>query len=84
MTQESHKSAGSSSNTFARFLYHLHPVKIPEMVLDIRRTFGLGGMSLVLILLLALSGTMMLFVYRKKHQAAVPLSQPYPTWCRGN
>ncbi|MCG8632191.1 MAG: cytochrome b N-terminal domain-containing protein [Desulfobacterales bacterium] len=77
------KTSGSSFQraTFARLLYHLHPIKIPEAALDLKRTFGLGGMSLVLILLLALSGSMMLFVYkpfpREAYESVVLLQEAY-------
>lgn len=50
--------------SFINFLTHLHPRKIPGNALDITRTFGLGGMSLILILMLAFSGSAMLFFYR--------------------
>ena len=44
-------------------VFHLHPPTLPERTLRLTLTWGLGGMGLVLFLLLALSGTLLLFVY---------------------
>lgn len=48
---------------FVHLLYHLHPPRIPHAALALNRTWGLGGMCLLLILVLTFSGTLMLFVY---------------------
>ncbi|MCK5685494.1 cytochrome b N-terminal domain-containing protein [bacterium] len=45
------------------FFEHIHPRKIPAQSLDLKNTWGLGGMSLVLFFLLVGSGSLMLFVY---------------------
>jgi len=55
-----HKKAPAS---VVHLFYHLHPAKIPAAALDIRRTYGLGGMCLVLLIILAFSGSLMLFAY---------------------
>ena len=48
---------------FNNLVLHIHPRKIPVEALRITRTWGLGGISAVLFLLLALSGAMLMFVY---------------------
>ncbi len=45
------------------FLYHLHPPTIPAREASFRYTFGLGGISLLLFLALAVSGALEMFVY---------------------
>jgi quinol-cytochrome oxidoreductase complex cytochrome b subunit len=45
------------------FILHFRPVRVPARALAYTHTFGLGGMSLVLILLLVATGTLMMFVY---------------------
>ena len=42
---------------------HMRPVRLPEATLRYTHTFGLGGMSLVLVLLLMLTGILLMFVY---------------------
>jgi len=42
---------------------HLHPKTVPEDSLELRRTFGLGGMALLLLLVLVGTGALLLFVY---------------------
>jgi quinol-cytochrome oxidoreductase complex cytochrome b subunit len=44
-------------------LIHFRPVRLPERTLRYTHTFGLGGMSFVLVLLLILTGILMMFVY---------------------
>ncbi len=44
-------------------VFHLHPPTLPQRTLRLSLTWGLGGMGLVLVLLLALTGTLLLFVY---------------------
>jgi len=46
------------------FLLHLRPVKLPARTIRWTHTFGLGGTSLVLFSLLALTGVLMLLVYQ--------------------
>ena len=47
----------------ASLFLHLHPRVVPERALRFTLTFGLGGMSLVLIALLAATGVLLLFPY---------------------
>jgi quinol-cytochrome oxidoreductase complex cytochrome b subunit len=46
------------------FLLHLRPVLVPARTLRWTHTFGLGGSSLVLLAILALTGTLMMLVYQ--------------------
>jgi len=46
------------------FLLHLRPVKLPARTIRWTHTFGLGGTSLVLFGLLALTGILMVLVYQ--------------------
>ncbi len=46
------------------FLLHLRPVRVPARTLRWTHTYGLGGTSLVLLLLLAASGTLQMLVYQ--------------------
>ena len=48
---------------FANLLLHLHPKVLPEEALALDRTFGLGGMALVLFLVLIATGALLLFAY---------------------
>ena len=52
------------------FILHFRPVRVPTRTLAYSHTFGLGGMSLVLILLLIGTGTVMMFVYEPAPGAA--------------
>ncbi|MBI3362884.1 MAG: cytochrome b N-terminal domain-containing protein, partial [Chloroflexi bacterium] len=45
------------------FFYHLHPPTIPAGEARFRHTFGLGGLSLFLFLVLALTGALEMFYY---------------------
>lgn len=45
------------------FFYHLHPPFIPEREARFRYTFGLGGISVFLFLILALTGVLLTFFY---------------------
>ncbi len=45
------------------FILHFRPVRVPEKTLRYTHTFGLGGMSLVLVLLLITTGVLMMFAY---------------------
>jgi quinol-cytochrome oxidoreductase complex cytochrome b subunit len=45
------------------FIYHLHPPKIAKRALRFDRTFGLGGMAVLLFLIQALTGMLLRFVY---------------------
>ena len=48
---------------FGMLILHLHPKTVPEESLAFPRTFGLGGMALLLLLVLVCTGAMLLFVY---------------------
>jgi len=52
------------------FLLHLRPVLVPARTLRWTHTFGLGGSSLVLVAILALTGTLMMLVYQPAPGAA--------------
>ena len=55
---------------FNTLLLHFRPTQLPERTLRYTHTFGLGGMSLVLILLLFATGILMMFVYEPSPEAA--------------
>jgi quinol-cytochrome oxidoreductase complex cytochrome b subunit len=62
------ESERSSDRTRARtvvgtFVLHLRPVRVPAAAIRFTHTFGLGGMSLVLLVLLAVTGSLLMFVY---------------------
>jgi quinol-cytochrome oxidoreductase complex cytochrome b subunit len=50
-------------SAFENLILHVHPRNVPEQTLKFTLTWGLGGMSLVLVLLQVLTGTLLLFVY---------------------
>jgi len=52
------------------FLLHLRPVLVPVRTLRWTHTLGLGGSSLVLVAILALTGTLMMLVYQPAPVAA--------------
>jgi len=45
------------------FILHFRPVRLPAKTLGYAHTFGLGGMSLVLVLLLIGTGALLMFAY---------------------
>ena len=51
-------------------LLHLHPKMVPEEALAFARTFGLGGVALVLFVLLAATGALLLFAYEPSPERA--------------
>lgn len=55
--------SGKKKGGAAHLLLHLHPRQLPAAALAFSRTFGLGGMAVVLVLLLAVTGILLLFVY---------------------
>ncbi len=55
---------------FNTLFLHFRPTQLPEKTLRYSHTFGLGGMSLVLILALFASGILMMFVYEPAPEAA--------------
>jgi len=48
---------------FGMLVLHLHPKSVPADSLAFDRTFGLGGMALLLLLVLVFTGALLLFVY---------------------
>src|SRR5579859_4390229 len=44
-------------------ILHLHPVKVPARSLKLTYTFGLGGLSALLVATLVITGVLLLFVY---------------------
>jgi quinol-cytochrome oxidoreductase complex cytochrome b subunit len=48
---------------FNTLVLHLRPLRVPEKTIRFTHTFGLGGMSLVLVMLLMGTGILMMFVY---------------------
>jgi quinol-cytochrome oxidoreductase complex cytochrome b subunit len=52
------------------FILHFRPVRLPAKTLSYTHTFGLGGMSLVLVLLLIGTGGIMMFAYQPAPGAA--------------
>lgn len=55
---------------FENLILHVHPRTVPEQTLIFTLTWGLGGMSLVLVLLQVLTGTLLLFVYEPSPEKA--------------
>ena len=55
---------------FNTLVLHFRPTQLPEKTLRFSHTFGLGGMSLVLILLLFATGILMMFVYEPSPDGA--------------
>ena len=45
------------------FVLHIRPVRVPEAAIRFTHTFGLGGMSLVLVGVLALTGSLLMLGY---------------------
>jgi quinol-cytochrome oxidoreductase complex cytochrome b subunit len=52
------------------FVLHFRPVRVPARTLAYTHTFGLGGMSLVVVLLMIGTGALMMFVYEPAPGAA--------------
>jgi quinol-cytochrome oxidoreductase complex cytochrome b subunit len=55
---------------FNNFVLHFRPVRVPAKTLSYTHTFGLGGMSLVLVLLLILTGVLLMFGYEPSPEGA--------------
>jgi quinol-cytochrome oxidoreductase complex cytochrome b subunit len=55
---------------FNTLVLHFRPTQVPVRTLPFTHTFGLGGMSLVLVLLLFATGMLMMFVYEPSPGAA--------------
>jgi hypothetical protein len=54
---------------FSTLLLHLHPRMVNEDTLKLNRTFGLGGVPLLLFLILIVTGGLLLFVYESNAAA---------------
>ncbi|UCD24336.1 MAG: cytochrome b N-terminal domain-containing protein [Gemmatimonadota bacterium] len=52
------------------FILHFRPVRLPAKTVEYTHTWGLGGMSLVLFLVLATTGILMMFAYEPSTQGA--------------
>ncbi len=63
-------AAGRRPSGFSHLVLHLHPPVVPAEALRLSRTFGLGGASLVLFLLLAATGALLLTVYEPSPERA--------------
>ena len=55
---------------FNHLLLHFRPTRLQEPTLRYTHTFGLGGMSLVLVLLLAATGVLLMFAYEPNPSTA--------------
>ena len=47
----------------SNFIFHLHPPKVLQESIKFNRTFGLGGMAMLLFLIQGLTGTLLRFAY---------------------
>ena len=66
-----HKSKKTIQQLIANSLIlHMRPARVPGKALRYTHTFGLGGMSLVLFLMLISTGVLMIFVYEPSPQRA--------------
>jgi quinol-cytochrome oxidoreductase complex cytochrome b subunit len=54
------------------FFYHLHPPTLPQRESSFRYTFGLGGISVLLFLVLVATGILLTFLYIPTPDAAFP------------
>jgi quinol-cytochrome oxidoreductase complex cytochrome b subunit len=59
-----------SRNAFDALILHLHPPTVPARTLRFSLTWGLGGMALVLVTLMVLTGILLLFAYEPLPGAA--------------
>ncbi len=55
---------------FNHLILHFRPVRLPQKTLKYTHTWGLGGMSFVLFLLLTATGIMLMFVYEPSTEGA--------------
>jgi quinol-cytochrome oxidoreductase complex cytochrome b subunit len=55
--------AARKPSGFSNLLLHLHPRVVNQESLKLNRTFGLGGMALLLFFILVVTGALLLFVY---------------------
>ncbi|WP_167495702.1 cytochrome b N-terminal domain-containing protein [Desulfosediminicola ganghwensis] len=59
-----------TDGVLSQFVLHLHPKRVPEETLRFTLSFGLGGISLTLLVLLGISGAMQLMSYEPTVQHA--------------
>ncbi len=64
------KPAERKPSGFSNLLLHLHPRVVPAEALAFPRTFGLGGIAVVLFLLLLATGALLLFGYEPSPERA--------------
>ena len=57
------RDTSSARTIVGTFVLHLRPVRVPAATIRFTHTFGLGGMSLVLLVLLAVTGSLLMLVY---------------------
>ena len=67
---DAEKAAGRRPAGFSTLLLHLHPRAVPAEALAFPRTFGLGGIATVLFVLLAATGSLLLFGYEPSPERA--------------
>ena len=65
LNESKDKRKGAARN----FIFHLHPVNVPEKTIKYTHTFGLGGMAALLIVMLGATGLLLRFFY-----------QPFPAY----
>ncbi len=81
--------AAKKPSGFSNLLLHLHPKMVPEESLALERTFGLGGMALVLFLVLIATGALLLFSYEPSTErayasvASIQEEVPFGAFVRG-
>ena len=49
---------------FGNVFLHLHPVRVPKDAIRVSYTWGLGGLSFYLFLVLTVTGILLMFYYR--------------------
>jgi quinol-cytochrome oxidoreductase complex cytochrome b subunit len=61
--RENVKPAESARTVVSTFVLHLRPVRVPTAAIRFTHTFGLGGMSAVLLAILLVTGSLLMFGY---------------------
>jgi len=57
------QTSNKKPRVFANIFLHLHPAAVREEAIEFNRTFGLGGMAALLIVIQFLSGILLRFYY---------------------
>jgi quinol-cytochrome oxidoreductase complex cytochrome b subunit len=70
VSPEIQNKQGPKQALFNNLILHLHPPKVHERTLELAHTWGLGGMPLVLVMLLTLTGILLMFVYEPSPKLA--------------